>query len=124
MLAPLPPSRSAPRRRPPLVSSLPMDDPEFRQIVAGFIQRLREQAVAMRTAWEQRDLAELARLSHWLKGAGGTVGFDALTEPAKKVELLAKQEQVDEIGDALGAVLDMIDSTAMPAAEAASYASS
>ena len=52
-----------------------MDDPEFRRIVAGFIQRLREQAVAMQAAWERRDLEELARLAHWLKGAGGTVGF-------------------------------------------------
>ena len=104
---------------PPLVSSLPMDDPDFRRIVEGFIQRLREQAVAMQAAWERRDLDELARLSHWLKGAGGTVGFDALTDPAKKLELLAKQKQVDEIGDALGEVLDMIDSAAILPAEPA-----
>jgi CheY-like chemotaxis protein len=112
--APLPPPRDAPWRRPPLLSSLPMDDPDFRQIVEGFIQRLREQAVAMQAAWEQRDLAELARLSHWLKGAGGTVGFEALTEPAKKLELLAKQGRVAEIDGALGEVLDMIDSAAIP----------
>ena len=43
------------------------------------------QAVAMQAAWERKDLDELARLSHWLKGAGGTVGFDALTEPGKEV---------------------------------------
>ncbi|MGO9112933.1 MAG: ATP-binding protein, partial [Thermoguttaceae bacterium] len=119
MPAPLPSSRSDPRRRSPLASSLPMDDPDFRRIVEGFIQRLREQAVAMQAAWETRDLGELARLSHWLKGAGGTLGFDALTYPAKKLELLAKQEQLDEIGDALGEVLDMIDSAAIPPAESA-----
>ena len=37
--------------------------------------------------------------------------------PAKKLELLAKQKQVDEIGAALGEVLDMIDSAAIPPAE-------
>jgi PAS domain S-box-containing protein len=114
----LPPSRNVPRRQPPLVSSLPMDDPDFRRIVEGFIQRLREQAVAMREAWEIGDLEELVRLSHWLKGAGGTVGFDALTDPAKKLELLAKQKQVDEIGNALGEVIDMIDSAIIPPAAA------
>jgi HPt (histidine-containing phosphotransfer) domain-containing protein len=113
----LPPPRDALRRRPPLVSSLSMDDPDFRRIVEGFIERLRQQALAMQAAWERRDLDELARLAHWLKGAGGTVGFDALTDPARKLELLAKQKQVDEIGDALGEVLDMIDSAAIPRAE-------
>ena len=68
----------------------------------------------MQAAWELRDLEELARLAHWLKGAGGTLGFHALTEPAKKLEMLAKQEQVSEIGDALGEVLDLIDSAAIP----------
>jgi PAS domain S-box-containing protein len=115
----LPASRTVSRRRPPLVCSLPMDDSDFRQIVEGFIQRLRDQAVAMQAAWERRDLDELASLSHWLKGAGGTVGFDAFTDPAKKLELLAKQKQVDEIGKALGEVLDMIDSAAIPLAEPA-----
>ena len=116
---------NAPRCRPPLVSSLPMDDPEFRRIVEGFVERLREQAVAMRAAWEQGDLDELARLSHWLKGAGGTMGFNAFTEPAKKLELLAKQKQVDGISDALGEVLGMIDSVAVQPEEAdLSHASS
>ncbi len=115
----------ATRRRPPLVSSLPMDDPEFRKIVAGFIPRLREQAVAMQAAWQRRDFAELARLSHWLKGAGGTVGFDALTDPARTLELLAKRNQVSQIDDVLSEVLDLIASVAIPAAETAlSHASS
>ncbi len=116
---PLSPPRGATRRRPPIVSSLPMDDPEFRKIVAGFVGRLREQAVAMQAAWEQGDFAELARLSHWLKGAGGTVGFAALTEPARSLELLAKRKQVSQIGDVLNEVLDMIASIAVPAAETA-----
>jgi PAS domain S-box-containing protein len=115
-LAPSKPAGLSPSCRPPLVSSLPLDDPEFRQIVAGFIPRLRRQAVAMQAAWDRRDLDELASLAHWLKGAGGTVGFDALTDPAKQVELLAKQRRNDEIGAALGAVLDLIDSAALPTA--------
>ncbi len=116
---PSPSSRPTVRSRRPLVSSLPMDDPDFRPIVEGFIKRLREQAVAMQAAWDQRDLDELARLSHWLKGAGGTVGFDALTEPAKTLEILAKQNRPDKIGEVLAEVLEMIDSAAVPAAEPA-----
>ena len=36
------------------------------------------------------DFAELGLLAHWLKGAGGTVGFDPYNEPAKELELAAK----------------------------------
>ena len=31
----------------------------------------------MQRAWAKRDLDEMARLAHWMKGAGGTAGFDA-----------------------------------------------
>jgi HPt (histidine-containing phosphotransfer) domain-containing protein len=34
--------------------------------------------------------AELAALAHWLKGAGGTVGYDAFTVPARTLEGCAK----------------------------------
>ena len=32
-------------------------------------------------------------LAHWLKGSGGTAGFHVLTEPAKRLEQAAKQNQ-------------------------------
>ena len=44
----------------------------------------------MDTAWAQRDFAELAVLAHWVKGSGGTIGFDESTEPAKTLEIMAK----------------------------------
>jgi HPt (histidine-containing phosphotransfer) domain-containing protein len=33
---------------------------------------------------------ELKALAHWLKGAGGTVGYDEFTAPARDLEMLAK----------------------------------
>ena len=44
----------------------------------------------MDTAWAQGNFAELAVLAHWLKGSGGTIGFDEFTEPAKTLEIMAK----------------------------------
>ncbi len=106
-------TRKTARSRPPLVSSLPMDDADFRQIVEGFVVRLREQATAMQSAWESRNFDDLARLAHWLKGAGGTVGFDAFTAPAMNLERFAKQKRADGVSDALDEVLDLIDSVAI-----------
>ena len=38
----------------------------------------------------KQDFQELARLAHWLKGAGGTAGFPTFTQPAKHLESLVQ----------------------------------
>jgi HPt (histidine-containing phosphotransfer) domain-containing protein len=79
----------------PLLSSLPTDDADFREIVEEFVQRLSEKIEAMEQAWQDRDFDELAALAHWLKGSGGTAGFDAFTTPAKALEQMAKQHNAE-----------------------------
>jgi HPt (histidine-containing phosphotransfer) domain-containing protein len=56
----------------------------------------------MERAHAAGNFTELTALAHWLKGAGGTVGYDDFTAPARNLETLAKA------GDAQGtrAVLD------------------
>jgi two-component system sensor histidine kinase/response regulator len=73
-----------------LISTLPMDDADFRAIVDEFAERLEEKLVALRAASVRDDYSEVAVIAHWLKGAGGTAGFAALTEPAAKLERIAK----------------------------------
>jgi CheY-like chemotaxis protein/HPt (histidine-containing phosphotransfer) domain-containing protein len=74
----------------PLVSTLPMNDPEFREIVVRFITRLEDQLAAMRAALAVKDLQEMAHLAHWLKGAGGTVGFAILSTLGRDMEANVK----------------------------------
>lgn len=50
----------------------------------------------METAQSSADMTELANLAHWLKGAGGTVGYDDFTKPATKLEKSAKADMADE----------------------------
>jgi PAS domain S-box-containing protein len=80
-----------------LVSTLPIDDPEFFAIVEEFVERLEVQLAAMRTAWEGHNLAELARLAHWLKGSGGTAGFSAFTAPAAQLDRCSRQNDTAPI---------------------------
>jgi HPt (histidine-containing phosphotransfer) domain-containing protein len=75
----------------PLMSTLPLDDPDFAEIVEMFVSRLRERATAMRAALEVDDFASLAELAHWLKGAGGTAGFDDFTAPAGRLQRSAEE---------------------------------
>jgi len=62
-----------------------------------FVERLHNQFDAMRAAQATADLDELAELAHWLKGAGGTVGFDCFTEPADRLNRLARQRCLEGI---------------------------
>jgi HPt (histidine-containing phosphotransfer) domain-containing protein len=63
----------------------------------------------MSKAWNERNFTELANLAHWLKGAGGTVGFDAFTEPALTLEQLAKAENTEKIAAAIAELRRMAD---------------
>ena len=81
----------------PLVSRLTGRGPRIGATLAMFARRLNEKLNEMDTSWQHRDFKRLAELAHWLKGSGGTVGFDAFTEPAKTLESLAKAGRADEI---------------------------
>lgn len=88
----------------PIVSSLPADDAEFREIVAEFVADLARQTTAMSDAWRQNDMPRLAALAHSLKGTGGLAGFGVFTEPAKHLERLAKAARREEIPEALARI--------------------
>ncbi len=72
---------------PALMSTLPLEDPEFRDIVDEFVARFQIRLAAMHKAMAAGDLIELKSLAHWLKGAGGTAGFQPLTETSFELEM-------------------------------------
>ena len=100
-----------------LFSTLPTEDPDFREIVEEFIQRLQDQLAAMQRALDAQDLQELANLAHWLKGAGGTAGFPAFTQPAKRLQSLVQDQQCDEIEAAVAELLELSQRIAVSSAE-------
>ena len=100
-------AQALPRTIPPLTSTLPTDDPEFREAVMEFITRLNTQMQAMRTTFEAHDWAGLRRLAHWLKGSGGTAGFVALTDAARELEQLIQDGAVEEVARALAELTEL-----------------
>ena len=66
------------------------NNPRFAKVIARFVGRLGEQVQAMEEAYANRDMETLAKLAHWLKVAGGTVGFDVFNQPAAQLEEAAK----------------------------------
>ncbi len=85
----------------PVVSRLAGENPRLRAISERFVGRLEEKLEAIERSWQDGDFEELVSLAHWLKGASGTVGFDALTGPAEVLRLLAMERKRDDIEGAI-----------------------
>jgi len=98
----------------PIESRLAGGGPRIRATIAKFAGRLDEKLDEMDNAWQARDFAELAALAHWLKGSGGTVGFDAFTEPAKNLEALAKANSEDGVDEALALLRGIANRLVVP----------
>ncbi|MCA9035587.1 MAG: response regulator [Planctomycetaceae bacterium] len=97
--------------RTPLISQLPWDVPEFREIIEQFVVSLETTLPAMQAAWDDRDYSTLREQAHRLKGTGGTVGFPAFTEPSRLLQIAAEKENpepIPEILDELRAIADAI----------------
>ena len=58
---------------------------------------------------------ELARAAHWLKGAGGTVGFAEFVEPSAHLEEIAKVIQsVDQAASVYSQLLNLAAMIELP----------
>ena len=75
--------------------------PKLAAIAGRFVDQLPGKLAEMRAAAERRDHLELASLAHWLKGAGGSMGFDDLFEPAKTLETAAQSGDDRGVADEL-----------------------
>ena len=71
-------------------------------IVDRFVLQLPTRLAEMNEACDRGDHAGLAALAHWLKGAGGSMGFDALFEPACELEAAARAGDGNRARSALG----------------------
>ena len=83
------------------------NDPRLRPAVLKFSERLDEQISGLDRALEAGDFSEVTAIAHRLKGAGGTVGYDAFTEPAKRLEESAKASDAHACSEALAQLHDL-----------------
>lgn len=71
------------------------DDEDLAQIIDDFVAGLRKQVEQMQQAASNNDHKTLQRLSHRLKGAGGSYGYPMLTEVARKLEEAARARDTE-----------------------------
>ncbi|MFO1092758.1 MAG: PAS domain S-box protein [Planctomycetaceae bacterium] len=75
-------------------SSLPSDEPGYAGILRSFVQRLDRKLDELEAAATTDDIKTVEEIAHWLKGAGGTMGFGCFTEPAARLEREAAERAV------------------------------
>lgn len=93
----------------PVISALPYDDVDYREIIDGFRQELTLKLPEMNQRFDQQQFSELAKLAHWLKGTAGTAGFDQFTIPAIRLERHAKASHRDEARTALDTIINLAE---------------
>ena len=72
-------------------------DPEIADLVPGFLENRRKDTETMSAALQQGDFETIQILGHSMKGAGGSYGFDAVTDIGKSLEQAAKDKDAEGI---------------------------
>ena len=101
----------------PVVSRL-ANNKRLQPTILSFVEKLDQKVARMEVALEKEDMTELADLAHWLKGAGGTVGYDDFTQPAEDLEACAKADQPVKAGESLKTVRSLVKALVPPVIDA------
>lgn len=76
--------------KPTLVSEF-YDDPDMQELVEEYLLSLTNQVNSLSIYLSENRLDLLGRLSHQIRGSGGSYGFPVISKAAEKAELLIKQ---------------------------------
>lgn len=100
--------------RSPITCLLPLDDEDYLSIVLDFIERMDVRLLGMLSMVQTGAFEELENEAHWLKGAGGTVGFPALTEPSTVLMKAARNRDQQLCQQALQSILGVRQRIVLP----------
>ncbi len=80
----------------------------------NFLTKLPDKLDAIAAAIAVGDVDEVEQLAHWLRGTGGTMGFDCLTGPAQRLEESARDLEQDALHEQLQSIRNLADQMAVP----------
>lgn len=86
-------------------------DPSFEPLIPKFMTNRKQEVITMREALGARDLETVRKVAHGMKGAGGSYGFERISEMAAVIEQAAKTGDSSSIEcdlPILGSYLDRI----------------
>jgi HPt (histidine-containing phosphotransfer) domain-containing protein len=83
-------------------------DPEIADLVPGYLERRRGDVDSIGQATDAGNFEEARRLSHSMRGTGGSYGFPRLSELGTLMETAAKASDGDELRKHLAQVKDYL----------------
>ncbi|MFT5445159.1 MAG: PAS domain S-box-containing protein [Gammaproteobacteria bacterium] len=92
----------------PIISRL-AGDTRMAPIIRAFVERLRAKIETEVGNANTGDLNAVSEFAHWLRGSGGTVGFDEFSEPALTLEQRAKAEDASGVRDSLQLIVSLVE---------------
>jgi CheY-like chemotaxis protein len=93
----------------PIVSSILEAEPELHEIIQRFIGRLPGIKAEINRHFEENKLDELKSIVHSLKGSGGGMGYQVITDTCKVIEDSIKDGSVNELSAGIQRLNDIID---------------
>ena len=87
-------------------------DASFAPLVPKFMTNRKKEVTTMQAALTAQDFETVRRVAHSMKGAGGSYGFDRITEIAAIIEQAAKtgiHETIDMELTGLGSYLEQVE---------------
>jgi HPt (histidine-containing phosphotransfer) domain-containing protein len=84
-------------------------NPMLADLIPGFLQNRRRDVVAMLDALDQGDFAIVESLGHGMKGAGGSWGFQAITDIGAALEQAAEGADGDASRKCVGELSRYLD---------------
>jgi len=97
--------------------------PRLAKVARSFCAQLPAKLDAMDAALQQADFETLAFEAHWLKGAGGSVGYDDFFEPARRLEEAARGCDIEASAAQLARLAELAQRTVAPPEAQSSSAS-
>lgn len=109
MLNTMPTSSSTSSTSTSQLRSVLADDPDLAEILPIFVAELPQQVGRLRRLLEQRDVQELRRLIHQIKGCGGGYGFQPITELAGAAERqILADEAIEQVAGQVEALVQLM----------------
>lgn len=84
-------------------------DPDIADLIPGFLENRRADIRMIDQALTRGDLELIRGIGHSMKGAGGSYGFDAITDIGKAIEEGAKRGDVEAINRAVRELSSYLD---------------
>ena len=84
-------------------------DPQFIELIPRFLQHRRQDVIAMLEALDRGDFQTVESLGHGMKGAGGSWGFQAITDIGAELQQAAESADTDASRKWLGELSRYLD---------------